>query len=107
MGLSSRVREITAFHVMEILARAKVLEAEGRDIIHMEIGEPDFPTPPLLIEAAQKALQDDPIHYTPAAGDPLLRERISDFYANRYNVHCSRCNGWVFALVGAFDRSGS
>ena len=86
MGLSSRVREITAFHVMEILARAKVLEAEGRDIIHMEIGEPDFPTPPLLIEAAQKALLDDPIHYTPAAGDPHLRQRISDFYANRYNV---------------------
>ncbi len=59
---------IQPFHVMALLARARELEATGRSIIHMEIGEPDFVTPQPLIDAGIRALQDGHTHYTPAAG---------------------------------------
>ena len=65
----------TAF---ETLARAKALEAEGRRIIHLEIGEPDFPTAPHIVEAAAKALRDGHTHYCPAPGLPELREACAD-----------------------------
>ena len=58
MRSASRLADIAPFHVMELLTRAKVLEAEGRDIIHMEVGEPDFPTPAPIIAAAQQAIAD-------------------------------------------------
>jgi aspartate aminotransferase len=61
----------TAF---ETLARARALEAQGRRIIHLEIGEPDFPTAPHVVEAAAKALRDGHTHYCPAPGLPELRE---------------------------------
>jgi aspartate/methionine/tyrosine aminotransferase len=61
----------TAF---ETLARATALEAQGRRIIHLEIGEPDFPTPPHVVEAGAKALRDGYTHYCPAPGLPVLRE---------------------------------
>jgi aspartate aminotransferase len=64
----------TAFSV---LARAKALEAEGREIIHLEIGEPDFDTPAHVVEAGCKALRDGHTHYTPTAGIPELREAIA------------------------------
>jgi aspartate/methionine/tyrosine aminotransferase len=64
----------TAF---EVLARAKALEAEGREIIHLEIGEPDFTTPAYIVEAARKALADGYTHYTPAPGIPELRAAIA------------------------------
>jgi aspartate aminotransferase len=70
----SRLGTETAFNV---LARAKALEAEGRDIVHMEIGEPDFTTPANIIEAAVQALRDGYTHYTPAPGIPRLREVIA------------------------------
>ena len=65
----------TAFSV---LAKAKALEAEGREVIHLEIGEPDFDTPDHVIEAGCKALRDGHTHYTPTAGIPELREAIAD-----------------------------
>lgn len=71
---------------MELLARAKVLEAQGRDIVHMEIGEPDFPTPQPMIEAGLRALETGAIFYTPAMGLPALREAISHFYQTQYGV---------------------
>ena len=83
---ASRTRDIAPFHVMELLTRAKALEAQGRDIIHMEVGEPDFPTPQPIVQAAQKAIADGRIYYTPAFGLPELREAISGFYASRYGV---------------------
>ena len=61
----------TAF---EVLARAKALEATGKRVIHLEIGEPDFDTPPHIVEAAAKALKDGQTHYCPAPGIPALRE---------------------------------
>ena len=65
----------TAF---EVLARAKALEASGRRVIHLEIGEPDFPTAPHIVEAAAKALRDGHTHYCPAPGLPELREACAD-----------------------------
>jgi aspartate/methionine/tyrosine aminotransferase len=83
---ASRTRDIAPFHVMELLARAKALEAQGRDIIHMEVGEPDFPTPEPIVRAAQAAIAEGKVFYTAALGLPELRQAISNFYASRYGV---------------------
>lgn len=72
--------EIEAFHVMDILARARALEAQGRDIVHMEIGEPDFPTAQPIVEAGIAALRDGHTHYTPALGLAELRAAIAASY---------------------------
>ncbi|KPK18163.1 MAG: aminotransferase [Betaproteobacteria bacterium SG8_41] len=71
---------------MEILARARDLEAQGRDIVHMEIGEPDFPTPEPIRRAGIAALEKGELFYTPALGLPELRRGIADFYRQRYGV---------------------
>jgi len=84
--LARRVKEIQPFHVMEILARAKELEARGRDIVHMEIGEPDFPTPEPVRRAGIAALEKGELFYTPALGLPELRQGIADFYRARYGI---------------------
>lgn len=86
MKTASRVAAIAPFHVMELLARAKALAASGRDIIHMEVGEPDFATPQPIVAAAQRAIAGGHTFYTPALGLPELREAISGFYANRYGL---------------------
>ena len=81
-----RLAEIAPFHVVELLTRARQLEAEGRDIIHMEIGEPDFPTPEPIAQAAVDAIKQGKTLYTQALGLPELREAISMFYRERYGV---------------------
>ena len=67
---------------MDVLARAHLLEAAGRRVIHMEIGEPDFTAAPQVVEAAVRALRDGRTAYTPALGLPALREAIADHYRN-------------------------
>lgn len=84
--IARRMAEIEPFHVMDLLARARELEAQGRSIIHMEIGEPDFPTPQPIIDAGMEALKRGDIHYTPALGLPELREAVAGFYRVRYGV---------------------
>ncbi len=84
--LARRMAGIEPFHVMALLARARELEAGGRDIVHMEIGEPDFPTPGPIVEAGRAALAGGAHHYTPAAGLPALREAIAAFYGERYGA---------------------
>lgn len=84
--LSARAAEIAPFYVMELLARARALEAAGRSIVHMEIGEPDFATPAPIVEAGLHALREGRTHYTPTLGLPALREAISGFYRRRYGV---------------------
>jgi len=79
LPLAARVGEIAPFRVMEILARAKALEAAGRDIIHLEIGEPDFATPAPIVEAGVRALRNGHTHYTGALGLVELRETIRTF----------------------------
>jgi aspartate/methionine/tyrosine aminotransferase len=83
---ADRMQFIQPFHVMALLARARELEAAGRSIIHMEIGEPDFVTPQPVIDAGIRALQDGYTHYTPAVGLQALRQRIAEFYRQRYDV---------------------
>jgi aspartate/methionine/tyrosine aminotransferase len=86
MNLAERIKEISPFHVMEVLSRAKDLERQGRDIIHLEIGEPDFPAPPLVVEAALGFIRGGNVKYTPAGGLPELRESIAEYYGRRYGV---------------------
>jgi aspartate/methionine/tyrosine aminotransferase len=85
-AIASRAHDIAPFHVMELLARAQALETAGRDIVHMEVGEPDFPTPEPIIRAGQAALAAGKTFYTPALGLPELRRAIADFYRTRYAV---------------------
>ncbi len=82
----SRLGTETAFTV---LARAKALEAEGRDIIHLEIGEPDFDTPGYIIEAAYKAMKDGYTHYGPSAGLPEAREAYAQHISEMHGIEVS------------------
>lgn len=84
--LAARVAEIEPFHVMEVQTAARALEARGRNIVHMEIGEPDFPTPRPVLDAAQRAIAGGNLHYTSALGLPALREAIAGHYATHYHV---------------------
>ncbi|WP_018077561.1 pyridoxal phosphate-dependent aminotransferase [Thiobacillus denitrificans] len=83
---AARMDGIAPFHVMDILARAQALEAAGRDIIHLEIGEPDFATPEPVVAAGIAALRAGHTHYTGALGLPVLREAIAGFYAARWQA---------------------
>ncbi len=85
-GPSRRAESIEPFYVMQILARAKALEAAGRDIVHMEVGEPDFDTPQPIVEAGRRALAEGRVHYTAAVGIEPLREAVAGYYASRYGV---------------------
>ncbi|MGZ8190727.1 MAG: pyridoxal phosphate-dependent aminotransferase [Methylococcaceae bacterium] len=98
-NLAKRIRDISPFYVMELLNRAKQLEAEGRDVIHMEIGEPDFATPQAIVDAGIRQLQTGAVKYTPAAGLPELREKIAAFYQQRYGVCVPRQR--IFVTPGA------
>ncbi len=84
---------------MRVFARAKELEAQGRDIVHMEVGEPDFATPGPIVEAGRRALADGLTGYTPATGLPALRESIAQYYADRFAVLVSP--GRVLVTPGA------
>ncbi|AFJ01233.1 Aspartate aminotransferase [Methylophaga frappieri] len=74
---------------MDILARSKAMEAQGKTVMHMEIGEPDFSTPQPIIEAGMRALQNQQTFYTPALGLPALREAISGWYQTYYGLSIS------------------
>lgn len=76
--LAERMARLGTESAFEVLARARALEAQGRSIIHLEIGEPDFDTPPHIVEAAIEALRGGDTHYTPAAGLPELRAAIAE-----------------------------
>jgi aspartate/methionine/tyrosine aminotransferase len=83
---AQRAEEIEPFRVMAILTRARELEAAGHDIIHLEVGEPDFATPAPIVEAGIAALRAGYTHYTPALGLPALRGAIAAYYGERYGV---------------------
>lgn len=85
--LAARMADIAAFEAVELFTKARELEAQGRSIIHMEVGEPDFPTPEPILTAGINALKQGNVHYTPALGIPALREAISQWYAARYQVN--------------------
>ena len=84
--LAARMGRIQPFYVMELLARAKALEAQGRSVIHMEVGEPDFATPQPIVDAGHRALAEGRTHYTPALGIDALRRAIASHYLERFGV---------------------
>ncbi len=83
---SKRLNDIQPFRVVEILARAKQLEAQGRDIVHLAAGEPDFATAAPIIKAAQQSLGNGDTHYSQASGIPQLREALSRYYRDDYGL---------------------
>lgn len=87
--LASRLANIAPFHVMELAKRAAELERQGRSVINMGIGEPDFTAPPPVIEAAARAMADGRLQYTSATGIPALREAISAHYQGVYGLQVS------------------
>ena len=80
------MNNIRPFYVMELLARARELESSGRSIVHMEIGEPDFPTPEPIVLAGKAALDLGHTRYLPATGLPELKTQIAAFYQTRFGV---------------------
>ncbi|MEW6687138.1 MAG: pyridoxal phosphate-dependent aminotransferase [Candidatus Edwardsbacteria bacterium] len=86
MRFAKRMKRLGTETAFEVLAKAKALEAQGKSIIHLEIGEPDFDTPKNIVEAAKKALDEGWTHYGPSAGLPELRRVIADDISNRRNI---------------------
>ena len=86
INLATRATDVTPFLAMEIMERAKQLEAQGREIIYLCLGEPDFPTPEPIINTAQKAMLTGETRYTHSLGRIELREALSDHYQQRYGV---------------------
>ncbi|MBJ7537974.1 aminotransferase class I/II-fold pyridoxal phosphate-dependent enzyme [Marinomonas transparens] len=84
--LASRVEGIAPFQVMAVLARAKVLQALGEDVIHLEVGEPDFVAPKAVADAGVQAIKEGKTGYTSATGLSELKSTISRYYASRYQV---------------------
>lgn len=86
MQLSTRIQQISPFYVMDILAQAQQLEAAGHQVVHLEVGEPDFTTPVAVKQAAKRAIDNNRTFYTPASGLPELRQAIADYYVKRFSV---------------------
>jgi len=87
--LAARMRDIAPFHVMEVQTAARALEAAGRSVIHLEIGEPDFPTPQPVLDAALAGIAGGGVYYTSALGLPELRRSIARHYIEHYGVEVS------------------
>ncbi|MBN2808688.1 MAG: pyridoxal phosphate-dependent aminotransferase [Deltaproteobacteria bacterium] len=85
-NFSHKAAGLKSFMAMDILERAQELEREGRSIIHLAVGEPDFPTPNAIKDAAFNALNADKTHYTHSLGTFALRQAITDYYLKRYRV---------------------
>ena len=83
------LEDITPFIVMEVLEKAQEMERNGIDIIHMEVGEPDFDVPPCVRDAVINAVSTGKTHYTHSLGNPTLRSRIASLYKKEYNVDFS------------------
>ena len=86
LALASRTERIAPFYVMELMKHAHALELQGRSIIHMSVGEPDFTAPPRVIEALADAMRRGDTHYTSAVGIRPLRIRIAEFLKARHGV---------------------
>jgi len=86
LRLAERMSRLGTESAFEVLVRARQLEAQGKEIIHLEIGEPDFSTPPNIVEAAARALREGWTHYGPSAGLPQLREAVAEYTAQYLGV---------------------
>jgi aspartate/methionine/tyrosine aminotransferase len=89
MRLSQRMARLGTETAFEVLVRARALEAKGKHVVHLEIGEPDFDTPPHITEAGVRALKGGATHYGPAAGIPELRAAVAEDTARRRGVRAT------------------
>ena len=112
MGDSGSRGGLRPFHAMEILGLAKALEADGRDICHLEVGEPSAPPAPRVLEAVAAALPE-PQKYTHSKGQIELREALAQYYRDQHGVDVDPANimvtmgsssGFILAFLGAFER---
>ena len=90
--IAARAREIPPFIVMDVLERAQALEAKGENVIHLEVGEPDFDTPECIKQAAARAIAEGKTHYTHSLGLLELRETIAAHYRHKYGVAVEPAN---------------
>jgi len=111
-SIPSRRSAVAPFLAMDVLREARRLEAGGRHIVHMELGEPGFPTPRLVRAAAAAALSEGRLGYGEAAGEPSLRAKIARHYAERYGVEVAAdrvlmttgsSGGFLLAFLAGFD----
>jgi aspartate aminotransferase len=86
MKLAERMSRIGVESAFDVLVKARALEAQGRSVVHLEIGEPDFPTPSHIIEAAKQALDDGWTHYGPTQGLPELRQTIAAYVSRTRGI---------------------
>jgi aspartate aminotransferase len=92
MKLAERMSRIGTESAFDVLVRARALEAQGKDIIHLEIGEPDFPTPQHIVDAGKKALDEGWTHYGPSQGLPELREAIAEYISTTRGIDVKPAN---------------
>ncbi|SPF80712.1 pyridoxal phosphate-dependent aminotransferase [Pseudoprimorskyibacter insulae] len=109
---NSRRGAVDPFIVMDVMEAARQAEADGRHIIHMEVGQPGTPAPAAARDALTRAMQDDPLGYTVALGLPALRRRIAQLYGEWYNVDLDPARvvvtpgssgGFILAFTALFD----
>src|SRR5579871_5494131 len=86
MKLAERIRRLGVESAFDVLVKARALEARGRSVIHLEIGEPDFPTPAHIVEAAKRALDEGWTHYGPTQGFPELREAVAAYVSRTRGI---------------------
>jgi aspartate aminotransferase len=86
MKLAERISRLGVESAFDVLVKARALEAQGRNVVHLEIGEPDFPTPPHIVEAAKRALDEGYTHYGPTQGLPELREAIARYISRTRQI---------------------
>jgi len=98
MKLAERMDRILVESAFEVLVRARALEATGRSVVHLEIGEPDFPTPAHIVEAAKEALDQGWTHYGPTQGYPELRQAVAE--------HVSATRGISVGAAACRHRAG-
>jgi len=92
MKLAERMSRIGTESAFEVLARARALEAQGKSIIHLEIGQPDFPTPQHIKEAGKKAIDDGWTGYGPTSGFPEFRDAIAEYVSRTRGITVSGAN---------------
>ncbi len=92
MQLGDRMSRLGTESAFEVLAKARSLERQGKNVIHLEIGEPDFPTPPHVVEAGKRALDDGWTKYGPTGGLPELREAIAAYVSRTRGIRVSSEN---------------
>src|SRR3569833_356407 len=89
MRLAERMERIEVESAFDVLVKARTLEAQGRNVVHLEIGEPDFPTPAHIVQAAMDALDQGWTHYGPTQGLPDLRESIARYVSRTRSIQVS------------------